>query len=71
MQDKLLSAKEYVRLHFPEIGDVEPTASEPAPGISVFSFRKTFTTPDGASLSQTVRVTIGEDGRVIKVSMSK
>lgn len=71
MQDKLLLAKEYVRQHFPEMGDVEPSASEPAPGVSIFSFRKAFGTPDGASLSRTVRVTIGEDGRVIKATASK
>lgn len=71
MQDKLLLAKEYVRQHFPEMRETEPTASEPAPGITVFSFRKTFETPDGARLSQTVRVTLDQDGKVIKATSSK
>lgn len=71
MQDKALPAVEYVRQHFPEMGDVEPSSSEPAPGITVFTFRNSFETPDGARLAQVVRVTIGDDGKIIKVASSK
>ncbi len=71
MQDKLLLAKEYVRRHFPELADVEPTGSQPAPGITVFTFRKMFETPDGGRLPQTVKVTVGADGAVIRTAASK
>jgi len=71
MHDLLLRAKEYVRHHYPEVADDEPTAAQPAPGITVFTFRKAFSTPDGAKLSQVVRVTLAEDGTVLKAVSSK
>lgn len=71
VQDQLLLATEYVRRHYPEMADVEPTRSHPAPGVTVFTFRKTFTTPDGAQLAQVVQVSVSDDGRVLKAVVSK
>lgn len=71
MQDQLLRAREYVRRHYPEVAEAEPTAAQPAPGITVFTFRKTFSTPDGAQLSKVVRVTVAEDGTITKAVASK
>ncbi|MDP2727559.1 MAG: hypothetical protein Q8P59_08440 [Dehalococcoidia bacterium] len=71
MQDNISLAKEYIRNHFPEMRDVEPTMSQPAPEITVFTFRKTFSTPDGAQLQQMARVYINDDGKVLKMVTSK
>ena len=71
MQDQLLRAQEYMRRYHPELADTEPAASQPAPGVTIFTFRKVFSTPDGAQLSQVVRVTVGEDGTVLKAVASK
>ncbi len=71
MHDKLLVAREYVRDHFPEMADVEPVTSEPAPGVTIFSFKKTLETADGAKLPQVLRVTVGADGQVLKAITSK
>lgn len=71
MPDLLLKAKEYVRRHHPELADVEPTAAQPAQGVTVFTFRKEFATPDGYKITLAVRVTVGDDGTVVKVSTSR
>ncbi|MDP2935525.1 MAG: hypothetical protein Q8O86_03440 [Dehalococcoidia bacterium] len=71
MPDLLLKAQEYVRRHHPELTDVEPTAAQPSPGITVFTFRKEFATPDGYKITLAVRVTVGDDGTVLKAVTSR
>ncbi len=71
MPDPLLSAKDHVRRHFPELAGAEPKSSQSAPGVTVFTFRKPFTTADGASLPLVVRVTVADDGRVLKAVSSR
>ena len=70
-------AKKLVRTEFPEMAGVEPTVSEKHAGSkggkSVFTlvFRKNLPLPGGNRITRVVRVTMGQEGEVIKLSSSK
>lgn len=75
------SVKTKVYQRFPEMRGVEPTIEERTPGPSpvtspprkmfVFTFRKTLRAEDGATITQTVRATVDEEGRVVKMVGSR
>jgi hypothetical protein len=72
-------AKRIVRAEFPEMAGAEPTISEKGArakavseaSVFVLTFQKNIPLPDGGRLKRTVRVTMGQEGEVIKLSSSK
>lgn len=64
-------AKQYVRDHFPEIGGIEPTVSSATKEVTLYTFRKALKTSDGATISKLVRISINQEGKIIKVNVSK
>jgi hypothetical protein len=69
-----------VRAEFPEMAGVKPTISEKRTGsksrnnsksVFILTFRKKVPLPGGNHITRTVRVTMGQEGDVIKLSSSK
>lgn len=63
--------REYVKAHYPEMRGVRPTIDRKKNGRTVFTFRQERPLPDGAILTQLVRVTADGSGRVVKVTVSR
>ncbi len=78
--EHVAKAKRIVCAEFPEMTGAEPAVSEKGargkggPGnasIFVLTFQKNIPLPDGGRLTRVVRVTIGQEGEVIKLTSSK
>lgn len=73
----IAQAKKAAREAAPEMAGVEPTIStrvahgKSGATVHVLTFQKDIGLPDGAHLKRVVRVTIDEQGEIIKVSSSK
>lgn len=70
-------AKKAAREVLPEMAGVEPTIStrvahgKGGATVHILTFRKEITLPDGACLKRIVRVTMDEQGEILKISSSK
>ncbi len=70
-------AKKAAREASPEMAGVEPTIStrvahgKGGATVHILTFQKNVTLPDGARLKRVVRVTMDEQGEIVKVSSSK
>jgi hypothetical protein len=77
--EHIAKAKSIVRAECPEMTGAEPTVSEKASqpkgvqagAIFVLTFQKSIPLPDGGHLARTVRVTMSQEGKVLKLSSSK
>ena len=69
--DIIASVRRMVEGRFPELADVEPSASSVNEKISVLTFKKEFKTEDGAHISHVVKVTVDRSGNILKVTSSK
>ncbi|HJX37373.1 MAG TPA: hypothetical protein VJ714_02115 [Anaerolineae bacterium] len=70
-QDKV---RKHVADHFPEMSEVKPkvkTTNKGGKTTHRFTFRKELRTPKGGDSQQIVHVTTDEEGRVLKVSVSR
>ncbi len=68
---RIESAKQVIRSRFPELADEEPTLQEMSPTAAVLTFRKALIAEDGAEIAQVVRVTVDQNGQVLKVVTSR
>jgi hypothetical protein len=72
-------AKKLVRAEFPEMAGAEPSIDQnkarskdgTARSVFVLPFKKSIPLPDGGQLRRVVRVTMDQEGEVIKLSASK
>jgi hypothetical protein len=72
-------AKKLVRAEFPEMAGAEPSIDQnkarskdgTARSVFVLTFKKSIPLPDGGQLRRVVRVTMDQEGEVIKLSASK
>ena len=72
-------AKKLVRAEFPEMAGAEPSIDPnkarskdgTARSVFVLTFKKSIPLPDGEQLRRVVRVTMDQEGEVIKLSASK
>jgi hypothetical protein len=78
--EHVAKAKKIVRAEFPEMAGTEPAILEKnvqgksgpsSKSVFVLTFQKTIPLQDGVHLTRVVRVTMGQTGKVIKVSSSK
>jgi hypothetical protein len=71
MEDRAHLARDYLRRHFPEMEGAELATGQASDMVTVYTFRKSFTTPDGVRLARLVRISIDQEGKVVKVVTSK
>lgn len=77
--EHIAKAKSIVRAEWTEMAGTEPTVSErpaqpkgvQAGAVFVLTFQKSIPLPDGGHLARTVRVTMSQEGEVLKLSSSK
>ncbi len=69
--DKLAAAKEVLKSRFPEMADTEPSITDTEYATTIFTFKKTFQTPDGTELPRVVRITLNHSGNVFKIASSR
>lgn len=65
---------EHIRQHFPDMADVKPAVSCLKSGGQTrhrFTFRKALRSSDGEKYKQIVHVTADQDGKVLKVAVSR
>jgi hypothetical protein len=66
--------RKYIKDRFPEMGSVRPkvtTNSRNGKTRHRFTFRKALSSPNGGQFQQIVHLTADEDGKVLKVSVSR
>jgi hypothetical protein len=66
--------KKHIKDHFPEMAGVKPKVTSRNHGGQMrhrFTFRKALRSPDGEKFQQIVHLTADEDGKVLKVSVSR
>lgn len=61
----------HIYKRFPPVKDKRPKISKQGEDRYLLVFSGSGETPDGHKIQQTVRVVAGEDGRIIKTSMSR
>ena len=77
--EHIAKAKCIVRAECPEMAGAEPTVSEKTAqpkgaqtgAVFVLTFQKSIPLQDGGHLARTVRVTMSQEGEVLKLSSSK
>jgi hypothetical protein len=78
--EHIAKAKRIVGTEFPEMTGAEPAISERGArskggagdeAVFVLTFQKHIPLPNGGRLARVVRVTMGQEGEVIKLSSSK
>jgi hypothetical protein len=76
-QKYIARAKKAAREAFPEMAGVEPSVStrkvhgKGGTSLHVLTFQKSVSLPDGGHLARVVRVTLDEQGEIVKVSSSR
>jgi hypothetical protein len=66
--------QKYIEAHFPEMVSVRPRVTTTNRGNSKthrFTYRKALRSANGAAFQQIVHLTTDEDGKVVKVSVSR
>jgi hypothetical protein len=66
--------QKYIEDRFPEMGTVRPrvtTDNRDGKTRHRFTFRKALRSPNGGRFQQIVHLTVDEEGRVLKVSVSR
>jgi hypothetical protein len=66
--------KKHIKDHFPEMAGVKPKVTSRNHGGEMrhrFTFRKALRAPNGERFQQIVHLTADEDGKVLKVSVSR
>jgi hypothetical protein len=56
---------------FPPFKNVRPKVSTQGEGRYLLLFKSSGETPDGRTIKETLRVVAGEDGKILKTSMSR
>jgi hypothetical protein len=70
-------AQKAAREAFPEMAGIEPSVSsrmvrgKGGVALHVLTFKKSISLPDGGHMARVVRVTMDEQGEIVKVSSSK
>ncbi len=66
---QLICEKVYKK--FPEVQGKKPTRHPQPNDLNVLIFKGTGTTPNGTKIARTVRVTVNNSGKIIKMSTSR
>ncbi|NIN68184.1 MAG: hypothetical protein GTO63_26440 [Anaerolineae bacterium] len=67
-------AQKHLEKHFPEMASVKPRVSSTNRGGQArhrFTYRKALSSPNGEKFQQIVHLTTNEEGRVLKVAVSR